>query len=177
MRKTLAFILAIALLLTVAACGANGNPIEKAKELPAEENKIGLKIDEVSIEDEEYRIKIDWDYGVLPQSNLLVLVENMLLFDQDDLSSSYDFFDEDDRLQYTLDGEGKFRVQMPQSIESDMAILYFSGISEDSKGADEDMYTSPMFFKLQLGDNPAVLSGPLRAGDIFDAYLPGSTDQ
>lgn len=135
---------------------------EKVK--PAD-NKIGLSIESVGKWENSDGYLIQWNSP--SDINHAFVVGHMYFFDPEDFTNQKSGFESEfqgnigvmNRMIVTPDKPAKF------------LIIYFQGIDKSVKGS-EPYVTAPLFFMVELGDNPGLLEvEPRYAGDLFEQHI------
>jgi len=127
----------------------------------AADNLAGFNVSEVSYTDTEIKIAMEASNDI----RKLAVFARTFIIDSED----YEKFD--NSFSFTFHTNAGSSIEEPDAVglEKDWAkeglIVYFRGITAEES---EEFASLPMFFTIELGDNPRVVSGPLFAGDMFD---------
>ena len=131
-----------------------------AESVAPEDNKLNLDITSVyySEDGEDIRVRL-----VFETVNTMAIAAFSYFFDDEDNSNRVN------GLECSLSGNigaGEYLVIfVPRTTADRGMIVFFEGVTKDVSAEFE---TVPLFFLIELGDDPSVIAGPFYAGTMFD---------
>jgi len=141
------------------------------KPVKPEDNKIGLAIESISKGDgNSFHVQWKSTTGLIKRGTMgQELVAALMWFIDPDNPSN-----KKEGLQSTFSGNigdcDNMTVTMDSPAKS--VIIYFEGIRSTPKADNKESRTAPLFFMVELGDNPKLLDEtPRYAGDLFEGII------